>query len=116
MPKSLELAKSFLNKKVKVVIDRPLGSKHPKHNFAYEANYGYIDGVVAPDGEELDAYYLGVNNAIKEADGIVIAVVHRLKDDDDKLVVAPEGVNISDSDIEKATKFQEQWFEHRILR
>jgi len=32
----------FLNKEVKVIIDRPLGSKHPKFAFEYPINYGYI--------------------------------------------------------------------------
>jgi inorganic pyrophosphatase len=45
---------------VKIKIDRALGSKHPKHNFLYLLNYGYIEGIIAPDGEELDAYLLGV--------------------------------------------------------
>ena len=27
----------------------------------YPINYGYIEGVMAPDGEEQDAYILGVN-------------------------------------------------------
>ena len=35
-------AKDYLGKKVNVIIDRKLGSKHPKHNFIYPVNYGYI--------------------------------------------------------------------------
>ncbi len=46
----------FLDKIVTVTIDRPLGSKHPKHGFIYLLNYGYIKDVKAPDGEDLDAY------------------------------------------------------------
>ncbi len=52
--KSLNLAKKFLGKEVEVVFDRPLGSKHPKHGFVYEVNYGYLDGVKATDGEDRD--------------------------------------------------------------
>ena len=29
----------YLGQKVNVIIDRPLGSKHPKHGFLYEVNY-----------------------------------------------------------------------------
>lgn len=47
-------ARDFLGQEVEVVVDRPLGSKHPKHGFAYEANYGYIPGTKSPDGEELE--------------------------------------------------------------
>ena len=35
---------------VKVIVDRPLGSVHPKHkDILYPINYGYIPGVMAPD-------------------------------------------------------------------
>ena len=114
--KSLELAEQFLGKEIEIIIDRQLGSKHPKHNFVYEVNYGYIEGVTAPDGKELDAYYLGINKALGKAKGIVRAIVHRLDDDDDKLVVMPEDINMTDEEIEKAVAFQEKWFDHQILR
>ena len=42
---------------VKVIVDRPLGSVHPKHkDIIYTVNYGYIPRVIAPDEEEQDAY------------------------------------------------------------
>lgn len=108
--------KKYLGRTVKVVIDRPLGSKHPKHGFTYEANYGYIPETKAPDGEEIDAYCLGVNKPIKRAAGKCIAIIHRTDDNDDKLVVVPEGRSLSDTEIEKAIHFQEQWFKHKIIR
>lgn len=107
---------TYLGQKINVVIDRPLGSKHPKHGFTYEVNYGYIPNTKSPDGEELDAYYLGVNKPLEKAKGICIAVIHRTNDDDDKLVVVPEGTDISDEEIEKLVEFQEKWFKHIILR
>lgn len=113
---SLTLAREFLGKKVKVTMDRPLGSTHPKHGFVYEANYGYIEGVKAPDGEDLDAYFLGVTEPMQQASGVCIAIVHRLENDDDKLVVVPEGVLLSDDEIRAATHFQEQWFKGEIVR
>jgi len=108
--------KDFLGKKVKVIIDRPLGSKHPKHGFVYHANYGFITNTQSPDGEELDAYYLGANKPLKKAKGNCIAIIHRINDDDDKLVVVPEGTELTDKEIDKQTKFQEQWFEHIVIR
>lgn len=114
--KSIELAKQFLGKAVEVVFDRPLGSKHPKHGFIYEVNYGYLDGVKAPDGEDLDAYYLGTDQSLQKITGIVKAIVHRLDNDDDKLVVMPKDVSMTDDEIDRAVHFQEQWFKHQILR
>lgn len=114
--KSLELAKQYLGEKVRVLIDRPLGTQHPKHGFTYEVNYGYLPGIIAPDGEELDAYYLGSSEPLHEVEGVCIAIIHRENDDDDKLIIAPMGMNFSDEEIGKATFFQEQWFTSRIVR
>ena len=114
--KSLELAKQFLGKEVEVVFDRPLGSKHPKHGFIYEVNYGYLEGVKAPDGEDLDAYFLGTDQPLQKVTGIVKAIVHRLDNDDDKLVVMPKEESMTDDEIDRAVNFQEQWFKHQILR
>lgn len=117
MSKSYELAKKCLGTVVDVVIDRPLGSKHPKHGFEYPINYGYIENVIAPDNEELDAYVLGVGESVESFTGTVIAIVHRNDDDDDKLVVAREGDREwSDEDIMNEVSFQEKWFDSVIVR
>ena len=63
---------------VTVTVDRPLGSHHPEHkDMYYPINYGYIEGIIAPDGEEQDAYILGVNEAVERFTGKIIAVIHR---------------------------------------
>lgn len=106
----------YLGKTVFVKMDRPMGTKHPKHGFVYPVNYGFIPNTVSSDGEELDAYVLGVFKPIENFEGKVIAIIHRTNDNDDKLVVAPEGKNYSDEQIRALTEFQEQWFESKILR
>ncbi len=114
---SLSLAKPYLRKEVEVTIDRPLGSRHPKHSFVYEVNYGYVPDTKAPDGEELDAYVLGIEKPTESFAGKCVAVIHRLNDNDDKLVIVPKSSeNISDEDIRKATNFQEQFFRSEIIR
>lgn len=113
---SLTLAKSYIGRETTVTMDRPLGTAHPRHGFVYEANYGYVEGTVAPDGECLDAYYLGVSEALSVARGVCIAVIHRLEDDDDKLVVVPPGTDMTDEEICSATYFQEKWFASVIVR
>ena len=48
---------------VHVVIDRPMNTYHPEHkDLFYPVNYGYIEGIIAPDGEEQDVYVLGVDH------------------------------------------------------
>ena len=106
----------FLGKLVRVHMDRPLGSKHPKHGFTYEVNYGFIPNTISGDGEELDAYVLGPDYPIQDFLGRCIAIIHRTNDNDDKLVVVPDGFDFSDEYIEQKTAFQEQWFKHTIIR
>lgn len=101
---------------VKVIVDRPLGSYHPKHkDIYYSVNYGYVPGVMAPDGEEQDAYILGVYEPVSDFVGKVIAIIHRLDDVEDKWVVAPENVFLTKEEIMKLVAFQEQYFQIEIL-
>ena len=100
---------------VKVLVDRPLGTYHPKHkDIYYSVNYGYIPGVMAPDGEEQDAYILGVNQPVKEFIGKVIAIIHRFDDVEEKWVVAPEDTSFTKDEIMRQVAFQEQYFHTEI--
>ena len=73
-------SKEYLGKVVTVKMDRPLGSKHPKHGFIYPVNYGYLPNTISGDGEELDAYVLGEFAPCDEYDGEVLAIIHRIND------------------------------------
>ena len=106
----------MIGKKVKVIIDRPLGSYHPNHkDIYYSVNYGYIEGIMALDNEEQDAYVLGVNEPIKEFNGVVIAIIHRLNDVEDKWVVAKENEVFTKEEIIKQIEFQEKYFKIEII-
>lgn len=109
-------AREFLGKPVKVTVDRPLGSKHPKFGDIYPVNYGFVRGTKSTDGEALDAYILGVDRPLREFVGRCLAVVHRFNDDDDKLIVVPDGLNLADEEIRNAVSFQEQYFKSEIVR
>lgn len=106
----------YIGKIVRVVIDRPLGSKHPKYDYKYPLNYGYVPNTKSGDDEELDAYVLSVFEPLNEYTGQCIAVIHRTDDDDDKLIVVPEGIGLKDTEIEKAVAFQEKWFKHILIK
>jgi inorganic pyrophosphatase len=97
-------------------MDRPLGAKHPKWNFIYPVNYGFIPNTKAPDGEEIDAYVLGVFEAKEDFTGICIAIIHRIDDEDDKLIVVPEDKDYTDEQIIALTEFQESFFKSIIIR
>ena len=106
----------YLNEILKIKIDRPFGTKHPKNGFIYPVNYGYVPNTISGDGEELDAYLLGVFEPVEEYEGKCIAIIHRTNDDDDKLVVVPVDKTYSDDAIDALTEFQEQYFKHKIIR
>jgi inorganic pyrophosphatase len=112
----LSPASRFINSIISITIDRPLGSKHPEWDFVYPVNYGFVPNTKSGDGEEIDAYVLGVAEPFKEFTGRCIAVIHRLDDDDDKLVLAPEGSKPTDDEIRVATDFQEKFFKSVIVR
>ena len=112
----MDNTKSYINKLVKAKIDRPMGSKHPKHGFIYPVNYGYIPNTVSGDGEEIDCYVLGIFEPIDEFEGKCIAVIHRTNDNDDKLIIVPKEKDYSDDAIRALTEFQERFFEGIIIR
>ena len=100
----------MLGKIVKVIVDRPLGTYHPKQkDLFYPVNYGYVEGTISGDGEELDCYLLGVFEPVKEYTGKCIAIIHRTNDNDDKLIIVPENKEYSDDAINALTEFQERF-------
>ena len=104
-----------LGSKVQVIIDRPLGSVHPKHaSLYYPINYGYIAGIIAPDGDEQDAYIVGVDKPLTTYTGIVIAIITRFDDVEEKWVVAPENCSFTREMIREQVYFQEQYFDTQI--
>lgn len=105
----------MIGKTVKVVVDRPLGTYHPKHkDIFYTVNYGYVEGVMAPDGEEQDVYILGVDKPVKEFEGRIIAIIHRYDDVEEKWVVAPENVSFTKEEIMEKVAFQEKFFQSEV--
>lgn len=102
------IAAELMGKIVNVVVDRPVGYRHG--DLVYPLNYGYIPDVFTGDGEEQDAYILGISEPVTAFEGPVIAVIHRKDDCEDKLVVAPQGMVYNQAQILEAVHFQEQYF------
>ena len=106
------LVKSYLGKTVYIEIDRPIGYVHKKEKYCliYPINYGFIPNVLGGDGEELDVYLLGVDKPVCNYNAKIIAIVHRENDVEDKLIAAPVGMEFSETEIENAINFQEQYY------
>ncbi len=103
-------------KTVKITVDRPKGSYHPQYSdLYYPVNYGYIEGIKAPDGEWQDVYILGVDEPLKEFIGEIIAVIHREDDNEDKWVAVPKGMALTADEIIKQTYFQEKYFKTTVI-
>ena len=106
----------MLGKTVKVIIDRPLGTYHPKHkDLFYPINYGFIENIIAADGEEQDAYILGVYEPVSEFTGKIIAIIKRLDDVEEKWVITPENMTFTKEEIMRQVEFQEKYFKTEII-
>ncbi|MBQ9132744.1 MAG: inorganic diphosphatase [Clostridia bacterium] len=107
--------KSYLGKTVRIQMDRPIGTEHPKHpGLLYPINYGYIPGVYGGDGEELDVYLLGVDHPVAEYTARIIGIVHRHNDVEDKLVAAPVGMSFTAEEMTAAIHFQESYYDSEV--
>lgn len=109
-------AEQFLGKNVTVQVDRPLGTEHPRYKWEYPVNYGYIEDTASGDGKELDAYILGVDQPLTAFTGKCIAIIRRKDEQDDKLIVVPEEIDVEDEEIMEVVNFQEQFFDSTIIR
>lgn len=108
-----QIIHTLLGRVVHVVVDRPIGYLHG--DIRYTVNYGYIPGIIAGDGEEQDAYILGVDEPLSSFDGQVVGAIRRKNDCEDKLIVAPEGMVFHQGQIAEAVEFQEQYFDTYII-
>jgi inorganic pyrophosphatase len=106
----------WIGKEVNVVMDRPLGTYHPeKPDMFYTVNYGYLPGTMADDGEEIDAYVLGIDVPVEKFDGKVIAIVARSNDVEDKLVVTNGDRSFTADEIMKQIEFQEKYWDSSVV-
>ena len=81
----LEKTKELLGNEVTIYINRPIGYNY--NGIIYSQNYGYIKNIKALEDENLDAYVLGIEKEINVFTGKVIAIINRLDDKEDKLVI-----------------------------
>lgn len=105
-----------LGRPVHCVMDRPLGSAHPRYpDMIYPVNYGYVPGLLAGDNAEQDVYVLGPTEPLKEFTGVIIAVIHRFDDCEDKWVAAEQIGLYTESEIRAILDFQEKYYTSEIV-
>lgn len=111
--KADQAAKSLLGQMVVVTVNRPIGTEHA--GIRYRTNYGYIEGVIGKDGDLLDAYILGVDRPLSSFEGKCIAIIKRVNDLDDKLIVVPQETRLDLETIKNETSFVEKFFESELI-
>ncbi len=115
--RELMKAIQYIGKNIKVKIDQPIGSCHPEYpEMIYSVNYGFVPNTISGDNEELDCYVLGEEKALNEYTGKCIGVIHRLEEDDDKLIIVPSNKNYTNYEIKELTDFQEKYFHSVVIR
>ncbi len=106
----------YIGKQITVKIDRPIGNSHPQYpDHIYLVNYGFVPNTISGDGKELDCYVLGEDKPLKEYTGKCIAVIHRLEEDDDKLIIVPNGKTYTSKEIRLLTDFQEKYYKSVVI-
>lgn len=106
----------YIGEEVTVKIDRPIGSSHPQYpDHIYLVNYGFVPNTISGDGKELDCYILGEDRSLKEYTGKCIAVMHRLEEDDDKLIIVPKDKTFTSKEIKLLTDFQEMYYKSVVI-
>jgi inorganic pyrophosphatase len=109
----------ILGTHVRIVIDRPIGTKHPKYKSTiYPINCGFIPKTISGDGREVDVYVLGVTETLKpftEIEVDIIALIIRDDDAEDKLVGSAVGAVYTEEEILSQLEFQEKFFHSRVI-
>ncbi len=112
-----EKLEAIIGENIKVYVDRPIGSIHPKYkDIAYPINYGYVKKFIAADGEYQDAYVLGADEPTTNCVGKIYAIIERENDIEDKLVVVTDNKDYSIEEIKEKINFQEKYFKYKIFK
>ncbi len=104
----------LLGTEVEVVVDRPLGSRSPNHGTVYPINYGFLPKTFAGQ-KAVKAYVVGEFEPIERFEGYVVAVVRRMNESADKVVVAKERGKYTTEQIEALIEFKERHHHSRVV-
>ncbi|WP_048000635.1 inorganic diphosphatase [Lactiplantibacillus herbarum] len=100
--------------KLRVVVDRPKG--FVDRFGTYPINYGFVPDIIGGDSEKQDVYIISkkVTEPITAFEGVLVAIIHRHDDIEDKWVVTGEGESLSEVQIASMTHFMEKYFDSEI--
>lgn len=101
---------------INVTIDRPIGYTN-EFGTRYPINYGFVPEIMGGDGKEQDVYVLSskVDEPLVSFEGVLIAIIKRADDIEEKWVVSTPGECYSKREIAETVHFIEQYFESEII-
>lgn len=68
-----------------IIIDRPKGSKHPRIDYEYVVDYGYLSNTTSMDDDGIDIYKGSLNTNI--CDSIIVTVDLFKRDSEMKILI-----------------------------
>lgn len=100
---------------VSVKVDHPLGSTDDDNpSEVYPINVGYVYKDKNLELDRQPVYLLGVDVAVDEYSGVLIAVARRRDDSENVWIVAPENISYTKQQIEEMVYFREQYYDSFI--
>lgn len=111
---AITIAQENIGKTFKVIINRPVGSEHPKYkNHFYPINYGCVDNFV--ENKEIEIYIIDSIEPLNEAIVKIIGIVFRKNDDEIKGIGIVGKDDYTINDIKNHILFQEQYYDIEIF-
>ena len=84
---------------LRVVTDRPKGSRHPRFpEIVYPVDYGYLENTTSPDGNGIDVWQ--GNASVKRVDAVICTIDLMKKDSEIKMLFG-----CSDEEMRKILEF-----------
>ena len=108
--------KQFIGRRVKVIVDRPLGSTDPECGYIYPINCGRVPDESANADSKLDAFILGLCEPINTFEGDCIAIIEKQGEHIGQLIIVPSGAALSDEAIRESFRFHDSFVDSRIIR
>ena len=105
---------SILGEKYRVIVTKPIGSRHDSNpDIIYKVNYGIVEGVLDASGEPQEAYILGVDEELDTFEGRLIAICHRTNDTENKWIIS--NFHLTKEEILEQISFIESYFNVEII-
>jgi 8-oxo-dGTP pyrophosphatase MutT (NUDIX family) len=95
----------MLGKYVRICVTNPIHSVDESKDFAYQLNFGLVEGLKIFNTPVEGAYIMGVNHPVKNFNGRIIGIIRRKGSNAVLLITAPKNMHFIDNQIIDAVSF-----------